>query len=306
MAIAGINSAQFYPQIKLIKRNYSQSVNNTQTNGLTQDTFVKTNNTQSYYEKELDRLFPNGELHKIYNDISKEYGLENPPKIKLNPYPDATDYMATSHISNDVMVNLGTLLAPNQYKFTFEKNGKKPYCYDDVTKRIRIVQTSNPEDLKLISDYNKQLGADNSVAVPLTDDDKRKMVISSLAHELEHCKQNQVIRHTQGLDEFQMITSQLKPTLDKRQVNLIDQTILNMVLKNKYNQSHYPTDNVKIYSKDSPEGKKAYEWYNAEVNYINYEQDYNGYKNNPIEKDANERAHEYLVKHYGEFELEDK
>lgn len=275
-----------------------------------QDTFVKTSGVNSSEPpascaviNELNRLFPNGEIYKIYDDIVKEYGLETPPEFKLEADSKGnTDYASTSHISNSVTLNLDNMLAPDMYKFLTEKNGQKSYCYDDDLKRIKVIKTSDRADLDAIIAYNKQLGADNCTAVPLTDDDKRKLIISSLAHELEHCYQNQIIRQTEGLDEFDMITTQIKNNPDNRRMNLIEQTLMFYKIKDKYN-SHHPQSSVeKLYSQDSTQGRKAVEWYNATVNYTDFNSDYASYKNNPLELDANEKANRYLIEHYGDFE----
>ena len=136
----------------------------------------------------------------------------------------------------------------------------------------------------------------------MTDDDKRKLIIFTLAHELEHCYQYQIIRHTEGLDNFKMIETHLLNYPNKPKLNMIDEKVLLYELRKQYFSNFSGEDFDKIYSKTSEEGQKAIEWYNAGVYYTDYKSDYNKYKLNPLELDANNRAHQYLTTHYGELD----
>ncbi|MBR1461725.1 hypothetical protein IJ596_08885 [bacterium] len=269
---------------------------------LPQDIFMKTNSNKSPEMVEFERLFPNGELYNIFNDIVKEFGIECPPQLEFVNEKDS-DYAYAMHMTNKLNLNVANLSTKNMYKVLLEKNGSKYYDYDDTAKNIRILITDDKELMNGITEYyKKKEGVDNCTFVPLTDDDKRKLIIKSLAHELEHFYQNQIIRHTEGLDEFEMMEKRLKNRSDyKPSPNYIDEKLKFLKLKKAYMDSHKSFDMEKRYSQSSPEGKKALEWYNATVNYIDYKKDYDNYLLNSIESDANERAHQYLTTHYGDF-----
>ena len=166
-----------------------------------------------------------------------------------------------------------------------------------MAKSLRTLKTTNREDINTITDFYIKSGADKCSAIPLSDEDKRKLIIFSLAHELEHFYQNQVVRHTEGLDEFDMIKTQLSRKTDIPE-NVLEQ------LKQKYESNYGEKDKSKIYSQDSPEGKLAQEWYQASINYTDYNEDYETYANNPLEADANNRANKYLTEHFGDFTFE--
>ena len=264
---------------------------------LKEDVFEKSKDVKAPELNELSRLFPNNEIYKIFDDIVKEYGLENPPSLEYICNSDDNDFASASHISNKITLNLDNILTPNIYKFLVEKDGKKAYCKNEMAKSLRTLKTTNQADINTITDYYLQSGADKCSAEPLSDEDKRKMIIFSLAHELEHFYQNQVVRHTEGLDEFDMIKTQLSRNSDIKE-NILEQ------LKQKYESNYGEKDKSKIYSQDSPEGKLAQEWYQASINYTDYNEDYETYANNPLEADANDRANKYLTEHFGDFTFE--
>lgn len=281
--------------------NYRKSMRHNST-VLNNDVFIRTNASTVYSKRELERLFPNGELNNIYNNIINEYGLENVPQLEyIYDSKGENDYASANHITNKIKLNLDNLLSPNMYKFAIEKNGTKTFCYDEDLDRIKIIRTTDKNVLNEINEYNKYQGADKSEAIPLTDDDKRKLVIFTLAHELRHCYQNQIIRHTEGLDGFKMIELQLKNNPNKPKMNMIDEKIMYINLEKEYDKHHSKDENTKMYTQNSKEGKLAIEWYNAVVNYVDFNKDYEGYKNNAIELDANKTAHQYLIKNYGNF-----
>lgn len=266
------------------------------------DTFEKTGSVE---QKELEKLFPDNELSAIFDNIVKEYGLENPPELELVYNSEGSaDIAYATHISNKIVLNLDNILSPDIYKFLTEKDGKKEYCKNENSKQLRIIKTDKQSEIDTITEYNKQLGADDCKAEKLSDDDKRKYVISVLAHELEHCYQIQVVRHTEGLDAFKMIETQLKNSSNKPKTNMLNEKIIFEELKRKYYANLKDDYTKKIYSKDSPQGQKAAEWYNASVNYTDFNKDYDTYIKNPLEVDANNRAHQYLTEHYGDFIFE--
>ncbi len=275
--------------------------------GLQQDTFVRSGENVCPETFELEKLFPNGEIYNICEDIIRNYGLETPPEIRFVSEKDNNDYASAKYITNKVDINLNKLLSPNMYKFKIKKGEKESYLFDDDTKRISIIDTTDKDLLNEVISYNKNKNnADSCTVEPLSDNDKRKLVIQTIAHELRHCYQRQIIRHTEGLDEFKMIEEQLRKNPNKPKMNLIEEKLAYINLKNEYMKHYKEKDFEKIYTQSSLEGTKACEWYDAIVNYVNYESDYEGYKKNAIELDANNIGNQYLINNYGNFEGIDK
>lgn len=293
----GIRQPYFIDSIRAMSQTPSVKI------GSQNDVFIRTTPSIMPEVQELERLFPNNEIYKIYDDIVKEYGLENPPKLNFINQRGNADFASASHITNKIDLNLAKLLSPNMYKFLIEKDGELFYSYDKAAKRIRILDTENQSFIKDIIQSYKLKGADNCQAVKLSDDDKRKFIIQTLAHELEHCYQNQIIRHTEGLDHFNMLEKQIKNNPNyKPNPNLIEEKLAFINLKKMYLEHYSDKDFEKKYAQGSAEGQKALECYNASINYINAENDYEGYEHNALELDANIRGNQYLKEHYGDFE----
>ena len=167
----GINSCHYQPINFKFGRtsvidNYRQSMrgNKFSFNKVDSDTFVSTASEKTFEMGELERLFPNGEINKIYNNIVKEYGLEKPPKLKLISNSNSDDYASSFQISNAIDLNLDNLVSKNMYKFKIKQAGKEFYSYDNDQNRIVIIKTDDKSVINSITEYNKSLGADECFA----------------------------------------------------------------------------------------------------------------------------------------------
>jgi len=259
------------------------------------DTFTK--NVSGVEMQELDRLFPNGDIHRIFNDIVKEYGIENPPELIIMNKKESNDRGLFDVIQNRVILNLIDI-DPNARKYLLETDELKWYSLDKHNQCLKV--DSNPNDIERnLSDIQK--AGLTGKAVPLTDDDKRKMIIFTLAHELEHCVQDQTINKTEGL--FSLNAVKERCYQQRKNKNLIDWYMFTKELEQTYMEKHKYLPE-KIYPINSPEGKKALEWYNSKITYIDPIKDSDTYLNNPLEVDANNRAAAYIKKHYGGFNID--
>lgn len=272
---------------------YSKTLRNW---GVNSDVFQKTTGSKTIENKEIERLFPNGELNKIYNNIANHYGLEVPPTLELINDFDKGDRGYYSAHNNSVKIVLD-FLKPEARKFLIEKDGQKFYTVGDS--RGLLFRTKE-EDIKKEQKYIESLGL-KAAPEPLTDDDKKKLMVFLLAHELSHAYQNQIIRHTEGLNEWDMIKSRFN-NKKPQGMNLIELQLFLLDRKKEYNISHNNMNFEKIYSQNSEEGKQAKIWYDSSVGYQKPEDNYQENINNPLEIYANEKAYKYLKENFGYFE----
>lgn len=259
------------------------------------DRFEHNPNVKTFEEKEVERLFPNGELQKIYQTIAADYGLDYLPELKLTTVKDSNDRGFYSSIHNDITIVLD-FLKPEARKLLLEKDGISAYSAGDSNNLFFRIKD---EDVKKEINESQKYGF-KAKAEPLSDDDKRKIMIFLLAHELSHVHQSQLIRHTEGLDEWNIFEERINKFAPKN-MNLIDKKLTMIQMKRNYETAHSMVNKEKIYSQNSPEGRQAVEWYNANINYSIPDMSYEENINNPLEIDANKRATEYLIKHYGYF-----
>lgn len=283
-----INKAQrlnFTPHSKTLERWVTKS-----------DSFEYTNGVSSFEDKEIARLFPNGELNKIYNNIANDYGLENPPKLDLIKEFELGDRGYYTATNNSIKIVLD-FLKPEARKFLLEKDGQKFYTVGDS--RGLLFRIKN-QDIQNEKNSLEDMGFKVSTE-PLTDDDKKKLMVFLMAHELSHAYQNQIIRHTEGLNEWEMIERRLNNSLPKG-ANLIQQKLNILTMKQTYDKTHKEMSFEKIYSQNSAEGKQAKIWHDATVGYRRPEMNYEDNINNPLETYANERAYNYLKQKFGYFD----
>lgn len=283
-----LNRTLFIDSIRQSMRN-----NPAFTNELKRDTFVKSSDAVEL--KELERLFPNGEIYQIYDSISKEYGLINPPELKIINDQTCTDKGLFDAVNNTVTLNLLDL-NPSTKKYMLEMEGKKWFNLDESGYTLKTDSNQKIIDQNLKNIKNAGM---IGKAVDLTDDDKRKVIIFTLAHELEHCYQHQQMDKTEGISSLNAIKQRCANQM--KNVNLIEKYLFMHKLEKDY-LIHNKNIPQKQYTQTSEEGRQAIEWYNAKINYTKVNNGYEDYINNPLETDANKRANEYLVKNYGNFQ----
>ena len=246
---------------------------------------------------EIERLFPNNEFEKIYNDIVRAYGLKNPPKIVWAPtgnYGDA----CMNHENNLVYFDIN--------KFS-EKKYKALIEYTDANGNV--VKGYQPSNNNILATYKDEADFDKNVKpdcdrlnikaklVPLTDADKRNLIIFRFAHELGHAFQNKIVSQTEGLSLHNM----LKEIRIKNDKNFIS---LNKFLAtwDKKFAIIYGKEEQKLYSLDSKEGHYARKIYESSINYPYRSKGTSEYYNNFLEIDANNRARVFVNQNYGGFD----
>ena len=281
-----------------------QRLNTTQ--GVASDMFSRLNNDNNVGAPAwLERLFPNNELHKIYNHIIQEYGIENPPPLVFKSMPKVDAYALYLQIFNEIEYNIYSLNnLQNKKKMRFEyedENGKKYSGYYTNQYRdngILLWTDKEYNDFIKKTECNKK-GIKTSLE-NLTDDDLRSLVISIMAHELRHAYQYQRINQSEGLDINRVIIN--NPLLNKEK-NLIARKLMEIKM---YNQCKDQSVWNKI-PKEIKYKKGTDEWnFNNDLYYsfINYTNDNNSdYTFNLSEVDANESAKTYLETFYPQYDI---
>jgi len=267
---------------------------------LCNDVFIKiSQEKQAEAVKELERLFPNNELNQIYNKIVKDYGIENPPQFVINPH-DTRVGAAYHNKTNSIILNPAMISDSKncmKIKFEFESNGKTITGYYPALDKPGEIKYVNSEKSYLpIKTHLEKKGIKSSIE-PLTDNDIRKTVILTLAHELRHAYQAQLINQCEGLGMYKLLKEQ---ALEGRK-NLIDRKITELNFDNQYktyNWSKYPT-NIK-YKKGTDEWNHINKIYDATLHYTPVTVDYKKYITNPIEIDADSVSAQYLENNYPE------
>lgn len=271
-------------------------------NQICQDVFIKIQKQNTADAcREVERLFPNGELNKIYEKIVQDYGIENPPQLLVeNSISQAAASYNQDH--NSVKFNPNFLNELNNFKKMYvefkDENGNEISGYTpDPNVQGKIGFMINDSTYNAEKEYFNKKGI-NTKLVPYDDDDKRKYVIFVLAHELRHAFQAQVINQAEGLGMYNL----LKEKETKFTDNLIAKKLIELMFNQRYQSlewSKYPT-NIK-YQKGTKKWDIANEFYKASLDYTNPNQSEKEYHNNLTELDANNIAEKYLVKTYGDF-----
>lgn len=286
-----VNNAQlvdFKPHSKYIRQ-------------MTQDTFIKSDRQDTVMEK-LDKLFPNGELNKICEQIINVYGIEHPPEIQYG-IRDESVGMAYNRERNIITIN-------PKFVDSLDKYHKLHVEFKDSEGNTISGYAPHPEEeheLGFIIDTEKFMKDNKFYAekgiktniVKYNDDDKRKEIIFLLAHELQHAHQAQIINQTEGLGMYNV----LKQSAMKSTNNLIARKLIELNYDAIYKNSPWSTYNDTIkYSKDSQMGEYASKLYEANMDYTNPDEDSKKYLNNFTEVDANKKAGEYLDKYHSGFD----
>ena len=282
----------FNPSINLNKINFR--ANQVQRNQATQqpDVFVP-EDKKTYYMKELDRLFPNGELDKIYNSMGKELGIDYQPNLHFVGEGDGIMAGGYTFSQNKIFIDLQDLLG-HDTKILGVKNGIKKQILSPSDGIPLFIKDSLAQPFIEMHNRNGSLGYEKLITEPLSDEDKRKFTILKLNHELVHAQQHMIMRQTEGIGTKKILQAwvHLKPATNLVAQKQIDNQT-NEYLKKTFWADK--SDNIKI-PKNSPAAAMAYIWLDAVQNYPPV--DSPEYKKNALENHAYQQSYQYIVKNY--------
>lgn len=246
------------------------------------------------YLDRLNKLFPNGGIEKVFDDINKDFGLDIPPKLKL--YGDNDGIMAGGFTfeRNEIGMSLYDLLGSDT-KIVGIKDGKRTVLVSPKVKLPLFVDKKSADEFIKLHSQHGNLGFDKLIAEPLSEDEQRKLIVQKLAHEVIHAQQHMIMRQTEGIGEKEII----KAWTHEKPKNMIDKAILGVKADNLYSKSFWAdkSETEKSIPKNSPKSIMAYLWLESVRNYPPV--DSPEYTKNPIESDAYERSAHYLKTKYG-------
>lgn len=246
------------------------------------------------YLDKLNKLFPNGELEKVYNDINKDLGIDIPPELKFYGDNDGVTAGGFTFERNEIGMSLSDLLGSDT-KIVGIKNGKRTVLVSPKVKLPLFVDKKSADEFVKMHSQHGNLGFDQLVAEPLTEEEQKKLVVQKLAHELIHAQQHMIMRQTEGIGEKEII----KAWTHEKPKNMIDKAILGFKVRNLYNKSYWSDkpETKQTIPANSPKAIMAHLWLEAVRNYPPVGSP--EYERNPIEVDAYERSAKYLKDKFG-------
>ena len=277
------------------KTNSEQNVNlfNNSTTNPVQDSFVKLDKKQIYLDK-LNKLFPNNSIQLIYNTMNKELGIDKPAKITFTTSDDGIAGGGFTYSKNEINLSLEDLLASDT-KIVGIKDGKRTILISPSVKLPLFVNKEMANQFVEHHSKNGNLGFDQLVIEPVTDEEQRKLIVQKIYHEVVHSQQHMIMRQTEdiGPKEISKAWTHLKPG------NLIENFILDRKMDTVFKDSFWANEpeSKPKFDKYSDVGKIAHVWLEAIRNYPAV--DSPEYTKNPIELDAYNRSYEYINKKFG-------
>lgn len=250
------------------------------------------NNNESNLEQ-LNKLFPNGELIKFYNQMSEELGLDIPPKLNFVSTEDKIKGGGYTFLKNEINMNLADLTDTN-LKIVGIKNSKKETLVSPNEQLPLIVNKDNANLFLEVQAKKGNLGFDKLIAEPTSIDDRKKLILQKIYHELIHAQQHMIMRQTEGIGTKEII----KAWTHKQPKNVLEEYLLDIQANKQYNSSVWVQSQTNTkYHKDSLSGQIAKKWLEAIRNYPPI--DSPEYTKNPIESDAYNRSAEYIKRNFG-------
>ena len=278
------NSIQNINSINPIKQNIGfRGVTNPQ------DSFQSTMTPEMIVRKKFDALFPNGGINKIYDQINKDFKIDNPAELSF--VYDETSQLGGGFTfnKNQIEMNIYDLMHYDK-KIVGIKNGKKYPIISPSEKIPLFVDKQNGERLLEIQSKQGNLGFDKLVMEDVTPKEHRKFIIQKIAHECVHAKQHQILRETEGIGDKEII----KAWTHAKPKNLAEEKSLDNYAEKRFQDSPWakvPPAEIK-HKKVSPTYQKAMILLDAIRNYPPVDSPL--YTKNPLEREAFEMSALYV------------
>lgn len=256
------------------------------------DTFVS-NTRKIMMKRKLYKLFPKGELIGHYIDMNRELGIDKPARLKFIKNKNSRIGGGYNFYKNTIRMNLDDLINSDT-KIVGIKNGKETIITSSEKLPLFVDKISADNFVKKHS-LNGNLGYDKLIAKPVTEKEHRKFILQKIAHEVIHSQQHMIMRRSKAVGARAIIRAWdgYKPK------NLFQKIKYEIKLYLDYRRSVWGKFESKINNQTNDElvNKVAEKLLNAIKNYgeINSKE----YFRNLLEKDANERAADYIKQKYG-------
>ena len=255
---------------------------------------VSIRSKREIYLEKLNKLFPNGSLNTTYNKINADFGIDQPPKLVFADENNGVAAGGYTFEKNEISVSLQDLMGSDT-KIVGIKDGKRMTLVSPTVKLPLFVSKESAEQFIKMHSQNGNLGFDQLVAEPITEDEHRKFIVQKLAHEVIHAQQHMLMRQSEKIGEKEII----KAWTHKIPKNTIDDFWLNVDVANKYKESYWmdKQETQKTIKSGSVADAITGVWLEAIRNYPKVGSD--EYEKNPIEVDAYNRSADYVAKNYG-------
>ena len=246
----------------------------------------------------LNNLFPQGELQKIYNDISKELKLDYTPNLKLlNDYTEGWAGGYTFN-KNEITLCLKELLN-SDYKIVGVKNGKKSVLVSPQSGIPLFADKALADTFIKNAASNRNYGYDSIEIVPTTQEDKKRYVVQKVCHELIHAQQHMILRQTEGVGEKGIIKAWTHLNANTPEEKQKLDNITEQIYKTSF-WADKPLTPIQI-KRDNLIGMLAMNWLESIKNYPPVDSPL--YNRCAIEVDAYRRSADYVYKKYGQLSV---
>lgn len=244
--------------------------------------------------EKLNSIMSPQELNKAYEQICKSLKLDVIPELKLvNTYKDGWGggYNFKRHEINLCIEDLTC----SDYKIVGVKNNKKIVLESKSNFCPLFASEDLAKEFIKNAKSNNNFGFDSIEMVPTTKEDKKRLILQKISHELIHSQQHQIMRQTEGIGEKEILKAwtHIKPNDTKLYPNI--EQITQEEFKKSYWADKQPTP--KLIGKNTPIGQLAYLWLESIRNYPPV--DSPQYCYNPIEMDAYKRSAQYVYSIFG-------
>lgn len=244
--------------------------------------------------EKLNKLFPNGELQRVYDEINKDFGIDRAPHLRFVGDNDGVVAGGFTFSRNEITMSLSDLMESDT-KIVGIKDGKKTVITSPKNRLPLFVDKKTA--MYSVAALSKQgnLGFDRLEIEPVTEKEQKKFIVQKISHEVIHAQQHMYMRQTEGIGEKEV----LKAWTHAKPQNMIDKAILSFKVNDMYNKSYWgdKPETEKKYSPDSPQGMIAKTWLEAVRNYPRV--DSPEYEKNAIEVDAYNRSADYADEKFG-------
>ena len=250
-------------------------------------------NVQNLSPREkLNSIISPQKLNMVYKEICDFLKLDFKPELKLlDTYKDnrGGGYNFKRH---EVSLLIEDLTC-SDYKIIGSKNGKKTVLEFGTLPLFATAELA--KEFIQRANSNRNFGYDSIEVVPTTQEDKTRLILQKLYHELIHAQQHQIMRQTEGIGEKEILKAwtHIKPNDTKNYPNI--KQITEQDFRNSFWADKKPTKSM--IGKNTPLGNLAYTWLENIRNYPPI--DSPQYNRIALEVDAYKRSAQYVYSIFG-------
>lgn len=241
----------------------------------------ETPKTQTLREKYLDKLyeiFPKNQLIKFYSKLNKDFKIDYPAKLSFNATQTINAGTNYSFNNNSININLCEII-DKTHKVVNRKTGKTAISSFNQMPIFLSKQEA--------TDYVRNNLSQDYTIKPITIKDQRKFILHKIAHEVIKAQQFMIMRQTQKIGDKGIIKAQNHSQIIKRAEQL--DNYATYLHSNSFWKNHQTKQTISF---DCSVGYQALIWLDS----ISHNSPYNA-----AQKDANQRAYNYIISNFGEY-----